>query len=181
MPDSGKQPGKELRCAKLQTARIDARMAGEKFLFRYVAVNEEPDCVIFVVHQPHYADASGADIQKLLHVPFIGEVQAGDSELGRNDRGMELLVRRHYQKIKDRFLSVAQKQVFAYARTQNRSPLEADLHGLSFFVVNAGIFDPQTVQKVIGAYFLRYASFRIFWSACLNIHYFSFLREHFII
>ena len=63
-----------------QAGCIDAGMAAQQPTFCYRPVDEQLHMVVLVVHQAHYGDGSGRNIQMLFHVAWIGERQAGRAD-----------------------------------------------------------------------------------------------------
>ena len=135
--------------------RVHTGVAAEPFGVQHVFVDDQPDTVVSVVHEPHDADGAGLDVQELLHELRARKGQAGDAQLAGDLLGLELFVVLDHQEIEVCLLPVAQKQVLANdRRRQDLVDLCAHLHGLRRFRVDTIIFKAKPVQEVVDPEFL---------------------------
>ena len=129
-------------------------MATDEFVGQQIPVNDQLDLMLGVKEQLQSGYGAGNGLKEVSHMAVIGEGQPGAPQLGGQEFGFKGLVARHHQQIELRLLAVAEKQIFADLRAQDRLYLLAELNGVGVVMVNPDKGNGQLLQPVIDGKFL---------------------------
>ena len=124
MAESGEQGAEHIGHGDFQRGAVETGMTTQKFLPRQIPVDKEAYPFLPVVHKPQHADRTGSETQQGFHAVRISEAQAGRADLLGEDGGTEGLVPGHEQEIVLGLLTVGEKQIFAYRRTEHLLDLD---------------------------------------------------------
>ena len=132
-------------------------MAAEEFIRQQIAVHQQLDLIVMIVHQSEYADRAGCDVEIFLQLFGGAEGQAGRADLLGQLPGDELLMTGKGQEIISVALGIAQKEILADSDSQQLLDIEAALDGADGFMIDAGKGNIQPLEKIIDALLLRKA------------------------
>lgn len=133
-----------------------------------ILIDQQPDLMLRIIHQPQDADGTGSNVKKLLHMFCIREGKTCAADLFGELGCFKFLFSGHQKKVKCSFLGIAQKQVFADFCAKQLFDRDAALYRKNGIMIHAVIGDVQLIQQIISADFSGKPSGGVFRASVVN-------------
>ena len=122
-------------------------MTSDKFMmFDNILVNQKANPIFLIVHQSQNTDRAGSNIEKLFHEFRTSKGKAGAAYLFGQPRCLEFFMTGHHEKVEICFLSIAQKQIFAYFDIQVLIDIMTGLDGSGSVMIQSAVGNLKLVQ-----------------------------------